>query len=223
VADESTDNNRVLREAAREVLAPLGLSQKGRSRTWLDDRGWHAIVVEFQPSSWSKGSYLNVGATWLWFAKDHFSFDYGYRVRDHEEAERGDWAATSLSLAQSAAKRVLAIRDEATDVTAAARLLRVEAAQPWWPEFHAAVSSGLAGDDAGAQRIFAALLRHEAPHPWQRELQRRAGDFYAHLGNSHDFQIHVIGVIQRCRLALKLNPLSDEELTRSLDPAITHF
>src|SRR6202000_1719294 len=38
---------------------PLGLERRGRSRTWIDDQRWYAIVVEFQPSGFSKGSYLN--------------------------------------------------------------------------------------------------------------------------------------------------------------------
>lgn len=42
---------------AREYLRPLGLVQKGRSRTWLDDHGWFVTGVEFQPSGWSKGTY----------------------------------------------------------------------------------------------------------------------------------------------------------------------
>ncbi len=71
------DHNAVLRTAARAALLPLGLIQRGRSRVWLDDRGWFLIVVEFQPSSWSKGSYLNVAAMWLWRDKDYLSFDYG--------------------------------------------------------------------------------------------------------------------------------------------------
>jgi hypothetical protein len=42
--------------------------RKGRSRVWFDDQGWWIGVVEFQPSSWSRGTYLNVGVSWLWGA-----------------------------------------------------------------------------------------------------------------------------------------------------------
>ena len=76
-------HSRLITAAAREVLRPLGLFQKGRSRTWLDDRGWWLGVVEFQPSSFSKGSYLNVGAMWLWHRTiKHIQFDVGHRVAD---------------------------------------------------------------------------------------------------------------------------------------------
>jgi hypothetical protein len=70
------DHNRDIAMAARSVLRPIGCVQKGRSRTWLDDRGWWVGVIEFQPSGWSKGSYLNVGACFLWSkTRASFSFD----------------------------------------------------------------------------------------------------------------------------------------------------
>ena len=59
-------HTKLLNAAAKEVLGPLALRRKGRSRVWLDDQGWWLGVVEFQPSSWSRGSYLNVGVGWLW-------------------------------------------------------------------------------------------------------------------------------------------------------------
>lgn len=57
----SNNHNRVINAEAWRLLKPFGLTRKGRSRVWLDDHGWWLIQVEFQPSSWSKGSYLNVG------------------------------------------------------------------------------------------------------------------------------------------------------------------
>ena len=59
----------------RGFFARLVSCRKGRSRVWLDDRGWWMGVVEFQPSSWSKGSYLNTGCMWLWNVHPHVAFD----------------------------------------------------------------------------------------------------------------------------------------------------
>ena len=55
------DHNRVIDAEARQALKPLGLYRKGKSRVWYDDHGWWLIQVEFQPSAWFRGSYLNVG------------------------------------------------------------------------------------------------------------------------------------------------------------------
>ena len=43
---------------------------------WIDDNGWYLSVVEFQPSVWDKGSYLNVSVHFLWDEKDYLSYDY---------------------------------------------------------------------------------------------------------------------------------------------------
>lgn len=74
------NHNKIINQAAREILKPNGLFQKGQSRVWIDDNGWFLIIVEFQPSSYDKGSYLNVSVHYLWGNKDYLSFDYGHRV-----------------------------------------------------------------------------------------------------------------------------------------------
>ena len=74
------DHNKLIKQAATLVLKPNGLFQKGSSRIWIDDNGWYLIVVEFQPSAWSKGSYLNVGIHYLWREQEYLSFDYGHRA-----------------------------------------------------------------------------------------------------------------------------------------------
>jgi hypothetical protein len=79
-------HSKLINAAARERLRPLGLVQEGRSRTWLDDQAWWLGIVEFQPSGWTRGSYLNVGVNWLWNVKDWHSFDFVYRV---DEPGRG--------------------------------------------------------------------------------------------------------------------------------------
>lgn len=58
-------HDKIIAEAAKAALRSLGFQRKGRSRTWLADHGWWLTIVEFQPSAWSKGSYLNVAAHWL--------------------------------------------------------------------------------------------------------------------------------------------------------------
>src|SRR5687767_12866016 len=71
------EHSKIIAQAAKEVLAPLGFRRSGRSRLWLADHGYWLGVVEFQPSGFSKGSYLNVAAHWLWRPPPHvMTFDY---------------------------------------------------------------------------------------------------------------------------------------------------
>jgi hypothetical protein len=84
------ERSQLLTEAANRILKPLGFVQKGRSRFWRDDRGWFVIGVDFQPSSWSGGSYLNVGCNWLWMVQDHFAYDVGGRTEPFVKFENRD-------------------------------------------------------------------------------------------------------------------------------------
>lgn len=68
-------HNEIIRDLCREQLLSLEMFQKGRSRVYLDDNGYYLTVVEFQPSAWGKGSYLNVGLHFLWNTWEHISFD----------------------------------------------------------------------------------------------------------------------------------------------------
>ena len=64
------------------TLAPEGLFRVGASRRWIDDNGYFVIQVEFQPSAYDRGSYLNVGISFLWEASEGLNetlaFNIGY-------------------------------------------------------------------------------------------------------------------------------------------------
>jgi hypothetical protein len=118
-------HNTIVASAAREALSPLQFQQKGRSRTWLADHGWWLTVVEFQPSSWSKGSYLNVGAHWLWTDSGHLSFDFGYRVAAFERYESDEqFIPAARTLAECAAERARELAQLFRNVNAAAGQLQ---------------------------------------------------------------------------------------------------
>lgn len=60
------DHNKLIAKNAKETLKPLGFVRSGKSRIWFKDNGWWAVLIEFQPSSFSKGTYVNI-------AVNHFS------------------------------------------------------------------------------------------------------------------------------------------------------
>lgn len=62
----AASHNRIIQQLCREALLPLGAFLKGRSRTYLDDNGAFLTVIEFQPSGFSAGTYLNAGIHPLW-------------------------------------------------------------------------------------------------------------------------------------------------------------
>ena len=109
-------HNKIINMAARKILAPEGLFRKGSSRTWIDDNGYFVIQVEFQPSSYDRGSYLNVGISFLWEASeglnDTLAFNIGYRVDKAGYASyRGHDAAYEKKMEQIAEVALEKVRE----------------------------------------------------------------------------------------------------------------
>ena len=59
-------HSKIIKQVCKEILIPLGVFQKGTSRLYLDDNDYFFTVIEFQPSNWDRGTYLNIGLTFLW-------------------------------------------------------------------------------------------------------------------------------------------------------------
>ena len=141
------DHIRLISAAAKSALAPLGCTQKGRSRTWLDDHAWWVGVIEFQPSAWSRGSYLNVGACWLWYEKDYFSFDDGSRVESFQEFESVEqFAQSARILAERAKDEVLKLRQRFSSLRVTLKHLCNTTTNDIWSNYHAGVCAALVGD-----------------------------------------------------------------------------
>lgn len=209
------DHNRLIRDAARRHLAPLGIMQRGRSRTWIDDRGWWLITVEFQPSDSGRGTYLNVGGSWLWYPKDSNSFDLGYRVEGFRDLRGVDASQTCDELAQRAADEVRAFRMRIPDVEAAARELE-SAILPGWPNYHAAVAAALMGRIDQAHRRFEALeVENPTDVAWVQELRKRASFLKCLLQRPDAFLREITDSIQYTRRALRLPDWSGEFTIRS--------
>lgn len=68
--------SKIIKEICNENLIPLGVFQKGNSRLYLDDNGYFFTIIEFQPSSWTIGTYLNIGLTFLWNQSDALCFAF---------------------------------------------------------------------------------------------------------------------------------------------------
>lgn len=84
----SDQHNRIIKELCKEILLPLGVFQCGSSRVYVDDNGYFFTIIEFQPSSWSKGTYLNIAIHFLWNESKIFTYDFpfsGSRVKNYVE------------------------------------------------------------------------------------------------------------------------------------------
>ena len=200
-------HSKLLRESARAHLGPLGLTQKGRSRIWLDDQCWWLCVVEFQPSGFSRGSYLNVGCMWLWQEKDYFSFDEGDRVGNLHTFENPDqFRVVATTLAAEAAAKVERYRSMFQTVREVSDYYLDHKPTNFWPSFHAAVACGLVGRVLEANRFFAQVLHLGDDNvEWVKAGQIRAAHWMSIVHDTELFRQNVRDAVNRTRKMLKLS------------------
>jgi hypothetical protein len=198
---------RIIDREAAATLRPLGLAQKGRSRTWVDDRGWWLTIVEFQPSKHGNASFLNVGACWLTYAKDYLSFDLGYRQRELAVFETTEQFTEAMrDYAIDAADRVVELRRTISSPAAALERLMAERRPGTadWNTYHAGVFAGVVGDLALARRLLGEVLGETATNDWQKERASRA-EALAKL-DAGPFRDEVVRTVASARALLKLPP-----------------
>lgn len=201
----TAEHTRLITAAARAALKPLGCTQKGRSRIWLDDQGWWLGVVEFQPSSWNRGSYLNVGACWLWNEKDYLSFDAGYRLAPFQPFTNAeDFAQAAQALAERAAAEVLALRERFPTPAHVHGWIATNSSAPLWSSYHAAVSLGLAGDSERSRQMFAEVIADTHDTEWAIALRQRCVALVQLLQTPGEFAAEVAAGVQRTRRLLGL-------------------
>ncbi len=196
----------------------MGLVQRGRSRLWIDDQGWWLINVEFQPSSWSRGSYLNVGVQWLWHRSPTFSFEFGNRVAEagfmpFETPEEFDQAANRL--AALAAEKVYAYRSLVSDVASLPRVLATGGTLDTRNAYHVAVALALIGDTAGAETYMARAMIASPTTGWHREWNEQVRAVCELLSDPARLRGHVTSVVLDQRMCLKLDQSRPIELPGS--------
>jgi hypothetical protein len=211
------EHGRILATAARAALTPLGFWQKGRSRIWLADRGFWLTVVEFQPSGWSKGSYLNVAAHWLWSTMPEvLSFDYMFERQNRfvEFEDAGQFTPLAKKLAGQAAEESRALETLFAGMhSTAAELVERAKALRGWPTFDAAVATGLIGDMATSKRLFAAAMLDE----WRPDLRALLVPYAEAIVDAAEFRSFIELRINAHRAKYGLDHLST--LTRFIHEA----
>ena len=173
---ESHNHNKIIRKAARTVLGPMGLIQKGQSRTWIDDNGWYFTVVEFQPSAYGKGSYLNVGIHFLWSKHDYLGYSIGGREDGFVEfdGDESKFYSDMLSFAEKCSVLVRQYRLFKTESYAKEYILKNKITySSTWDLYHKMMICGLTRDHK-AVIYFQNLMNNTAfsTVPYEMEIYR---------------------------------------------------
>jgi hypothetical protein len=181
----------------------------------LDDQSWYVTVVEFQPSGFSKGSYLNVGAHFLWQWSGHYSFDFKYRVNGFVSYQSDEEFLPAIdSLALAAAEEVLRTRTQLSSPAAVADLLPVGPPDRSWVSYHRAMSLALDGRAAEAAVLFD-VLSQPAPESssdeygtHEMERAKKCAEIAGLVANPEVLRVATIRLIAAQRQSLRLNALS---------------
>ena len=214
-----TPHNKIINKAAREVLKPIGVMRKGQSRTWLDDNDWCITVIEFQPSSWSRGTYLNIGICWQWYPKDYYSFDIGYReagfieYKNDEQFEPKALAlacsAKALALAEQAKAKVLEIRDCLADSESLkGYVLNSFENKPVtvWDQHYMGMSCLLSGNHDQARKHFDNVLNETHDVEWVHNLKEYTEQVLKLMDSAKELISFLDQNINESRILKKLQP-----------------
>jgi hypothetical protein len=218
----TNEHAKIINKVARQKLSPLGIVRKGSSRLWFDDRGWFSTIIEFQPSAWAKGSYLNVGVNLHWYEQDFFSFDIGYREQPFSEYGDDELFADKIDeFCDIAVEKATYFRDALSTLRSAQDIIlnnQQFSDDEFWGNYHRGTMCGLTGDVDLAAKYYTALL--ETLHPlqkqdppktveWVDELKNTARGLLAQAGNQAAFRTEVIKIVTEAR---KLKKLPDAEV-----------
>ena len=198
-------HSKLIAEAGKKILKPLGLIQKGRSRFWRDDRNWFVIGVEFQPSSWSRGSYLNVGCSWLWQVKNYFSYDVGGRIDSFAPFDNSrQFSVAAEDLACLAAEEIRNYRSVFPDVRSVCDYYIQRNVEDIWANLHAGIACALVKEKGKADQFFNNVLESRDGAQWEEAVRLDAAQLRL-LSKDHEaFQSCIIERVKRTRALQKL-------------------
>lgn len=180
----------------------MGITQKGRSRTFLYDKGWYTIIIEFQPGSFAKGSYLNVGADLHFFPREHPAFSYGYRVEDLSEFENEEqWFRAVHRLCDRAIGEVRRIEHDLSDHRRAVGSLRQAFEGEPWQRYELGFLRALNGDPLRARWHLMRIAMSGAEHDVEQQRKSLAKEILGKLGHREELQHFLNDVIRRTRVA----------------------
>jgi len=182
-------HDKIIRKAAADVLVPLGVFQKGQSRTWIDDNGWFLTIVEFKPSDWGKGVHLRVGLHYLWNNSGSLLIDFSSNDSYSADYTGNDekFTADMMEMAAFAKDKVLYFRSFADTILAGNLIVKNDTVYPWstWDKMMVCFLN----TDTGRGRNFYNMAVAETKddyRDWAQEIHERATHRIAPILSNHD-------------------------------------
>lgn len=216
---QHTPHARLISEAARSVLGPLGLNQWGRTRLWVDDQCWRLGLVEFEADGLSRGCSLMVGVMWLWSHHGGFRFDLERRLeRIVSFRNKSQFEREAHRLAQRAAEAVVAQRSQYSSVEGACEAISdaLSRSTDIGTLYDAAVAAGMCGNVDRATELFARITVEPRHTSRDQALAADAAVLAKDLADLSVFRMAVKHRVIESRRELRLPALNDLHFTANL-------
>ena len=214
------DHNKLLKKLAKERLKPFGIFQQGQSRTFLYDKGWFTIVIEFQPCSWSKGTYLNIGVDFNFYPRDYFAFGYGYREKGFEEfKDEEQFNKLVNELCDLTIKRVQELDQKFQDIWTALKTVDKDKGEDTWRLYEVAILNAMASDFEKARKQFKQMSKEKCLYEWEIERKQVIDELINWTNDSPVFLDNIKILINKTRQLKKLPTMTLDHLTeRKITP-----
>ncbi|MBI3133814.1 MAG: hypothetical protein HYZ14_03980 [Bacteroidetes bacterium] len=199
------DHNKLLKKIAKARLKPFGIFQKSQSRIFLHDKGWYTTVIEFQPSKWSKGTFLNIGVDLNLYPRDYFSFGHGYREKGFEEfTDEKQFEDLVNGLCDLTIKRVQELDNLFIDVWAATTLNEKENSDDPWQLYNLALLNILSKNFDRAGQQLDKLVSKKCEHDFEFKRRQLANEILSWLKDENTLQEKIKNLINETRKLKKL-------------------
>jgi hypothetical protein len=206
----TSEHNKIITAEAKAALSPIGCVRLGRSRSWLDDHGWWVGVVEFQPSGWTKGSYLNVATSWLWNEDSPLAFAECWGERPFCEYQSDEQFVPAMrTLALQARDEILRMRDRFASLELVASYLGGRHGNIWC-DYHAAIAFGLLGKTKMSLERFDAVVAAKHDLEWVDSLKEKVRKLVPLTSSSVAFRATIASMVSRARVKAKLPELKQD-------------
>ncbi len=200
---KQNEHGKLIAAAAKAALLPLGCRRKGQSRCWFSDQRFWYIFIEFQPSSWSKGTYLNV--TPIWFFLQSWPGEAAHRLDGYIQFESVEQFRPLIEqAAKLVAAEVVGLRSKFRTIL---DIHRFFAGKLSWSGniYRAAITAGLVGDLPLARQLFTQVLARD-DSIYLRGIKTECAALAALLDDPQAYRSAILDKVEACRQAHGLPP-----------------
>jgi len=211
---ENIDHNKIIKKVASKTFKQYGIKQKGQSRLFIDDNDWFIIIIEFQPSKFGNGTYLNIGINFNWNIQDYYSFDIGNREKEFVEYINEEQFTEEINkLCKYSIEKIHDYKNKFKDINNAEKIILRHnfTSDELWGNYHRGIISGLVGNKNNLIKYFNKLLEQpENNIEWITEFKKQIKGLMA-LANKNitDFTEKIQMIIMETR---KLKKLEDKQI-----------